>query len=392
MRLGFVLALARFSTPEIMGQYALVVGIDSVAMALAGLEFHTFTARRYALRPVPGRLRLLIATHRRLLSYTLSAAGLIAMVAAYALGLTHDWLQLVLLGVLVSTGAATQEIARYLVLTGKPVHSIFLTFVRASTWQPLAVVLMLRHGDVFSQLLELWCLGSVAALVWGVRELRAVLTFRGRPRRALLLRGWASATGFYGVAVSSALLGNLERFTLQILLGPAAVGVFSFFQTLANSLPSLVQVGIVNLTLPALLARFGQKTADRFEYLYRQMRRAALACVLISVSILIATVPLLHALKRPEYLSRMWILPVLLFGQTLLGWTQPVHLALYAARLDRVLLIIMGGSVVGSLLLNVTLIPIFGLVGAAAAPMVGGCTVAAARLWAMNEKRRGGAM
>ena len=77
-----------------------------------------------------------------------------------------------------------------------------------------------------------------------------------------------------------------------------------------------------------------------------------------------------------EYL---WILPVLMVAQILLMTSQPVHLALYGAHHDRLLLGITVAALVSAVLVSVALIQFAGITGAAVAPLLVSGAVAYAR-------------
>jgi len=386
LRLLFMLAVLRLSGPTLLGQYGLVCAIELVAIYLAGLEFHSFTTRRYARRPSVSRLRLCAACHSRLLLPLAPLTAVVSVAAANALGLDFTTMQGFCLALIVGNGAVSQELGRFMVLRGMPVHSVAMSFIRNSSWLPF-VLPFLSGTSALDATLALWAAASVVGTAWGLWVMRAALGFRGRVRMRYLARGLALSRGYYGIATAGVLQANIDRFVLQAFLGPAAVGVLAFFQTLANTLPALVQSAVLNLWLPRLLRAFSLRESDRMAMLGQVCRRCASISLLLSVTVVAAALPLAMLTSHPEYVERLWGLALLLAGQVLLMWSQPLHLALYGAHHDRALLWLSLGALVFALLASIVLVAAFGLVGALVSTPLSTATLVAAR-WLLLSRFR----
>ncbi|MDZ5632393.1 hypothetical protein [Janthinobacterium sp. GMG1] len=390
IRLGFMLLLLRYASPAIMGLYGLAVAMESVAIYLAGLEFHTFTSRRFARSASQRRLKVLMRVHRRLLAFTAPLATVLGLFAAHILNFTTDTLSLLYLGILLFSGTIMQELSRYLILNRQPVHSIFIGFLRTAAWQPIAFFFLHSNEHVLRDILFLWAIFSLSGVIWGIWVLRKLIVCKCRPRKNYLFRGLYNARAYYVISAATVLQGNLERFILQMLLGPSAVGVFSFFQTLGNTLGSVAQTVVTNIALPELLMRFGQKLKGRQEYMRHVMKRLLICCTALSAAICLTAWPLILVLSRQEYTDKLWMLPFLLLGQGFIVWTQPIHLALYAGHKDRILLIMMGGALLASILANLIFIELFGIAGAVVSPLVVAILISAVRKYWFNRLSKNG--
>ena len=390
LRLVFLLALLRYTNSTMMGQYALAAAIEVVVVYVSGLEFHTFTARRYARTGTLQRLRLLIRCHQRLLAFTVPLAVLVTLCATEILDFQVGQWNLIPLLIIVATGVVTQEIGRYMMLTQRPVASIFLGFIRNSAWQPLAIFWLSSDPSALQMMFGLWAASASFSLLWGLWILRDFLTVRARPRTAYILAGIHKARGYYLIAVSSILQSNLERFILQLVLGLSAVGTFSFYQTLANTIPALVQSAVTNIATPNLLEQFGRQRSGRFEYLRQILLRTRVVVFVLSLVILGVASPLISFLNRPDYIATLWILPVLLVGQAFLATTQLVHLAIYASHHDRPLIVLTGASLTLSVVVNTLLINAWGLFGAVVTPVIIGVVIAVGRLTIFRRLMRRG--
>ncbi|MDM7948213.1 hypothetical protein [Hydrogenophaga sp.] len=366
IRLGFMLAILRWSGSTLLGVFGLLVAIEMVIVYLCGLEFHTFTTRRYARRPCRTMLRLCAASHFQLLTVCAPLAVLVAVTVALVLRLHLSATELVLLGTIVATGMLSNEVGRFMVLTNRPLHSVTMTFIRTAGWQPLLLT-YLGTNEELTALLALWALASLLSVSWALWIMREALGSAVRPRFRYLVRGLALSRTYYLIASASVLQSNLDRFVLQMMLGPTAVGIFTFFQTLANTLPALVQSAVLNVWLPQLLGAFGRQTPNRMELLSRVGRRSWAIGIGLSAAIGLTALPLVWLTSHPEYLGWLWILPLLLAAQILIVGSQPLHLAIYAAHKDISLMWLALGSLACGIVISVTLVSNLGLVGAAIA-------------------------
>lgn len=389
-RLSFMLLLLHFSGSAVLGYYGLLVAIEVVVIYLAGFEFHTFTTRRYARRPGVRQLRICAASHQRMLSVSAPLAAVLAIASLLFFRVELAPIDLAAFTIVVVTGVVAQELIRYLVLVGRPVQAVLVTFLRGAAWQPLVVPFVIADTAPIHYTVIAWAGLSTLGTLWALYVMRNAFSRSCRPRRNYLVGGLGASRSYFVIASATVIQGNLERFVLQLMLGPAAVGVFAFYQTLANTLPALISSSILNISLGRLLTSFGQRLADRAEYLRAVIRRCLAASLAISLLICAVAVPLLYVTARTEYLRLWWILPVLLIGQVLTMWTQPIHLALYGGHHDRLLMIVSLIALGASLAMNVTMVELIGLTGAVLAPILVGAGLAITRWRLVHSFERTG--
>ena len=375
-----MLAILRWSGSTLLGVFGLLVAIDMVVVYLCGLEFHTFTTRRYARRPSPTMLRLCAKSHYQLLMICAPLAVVVAITVTLVLRLNLSATELTLLGTIVATGMLSNEVGRFMVLTDKPLHSVTMTFIRTAGWQPL-VLAFLGTNEELTALLALWALGSLLSMSWSLWIMRGALGSTVRLRLRYLLRGLALSRTYYLIASASVLQSNLDRFVLQMMLGPTAVGIFTFFQTLANTLPALVQAAVLNVWLPQILSAFGHQTPKRMELLSRVGRRSWAIGIILSVAIGFTAFPLVWITSRADYLGWLWILPLLLAAQILIAGSQPLHLAIYAAHKDLALMWLSLGILVFGIVISIILVTHFGIAGAVTASLFSAIVVWIGRRW-----------
>ena len=378
VRLLFMLAILQLSGAKLLGEYGLLVSIELVTIYLAGFEFHSFTTRRYARRPIPYNLRLALASHGRVLMISAPLAVTAAAVATWAFALNLSKMELLLFLFIVFSGSIVQEANRFIVMTKSPVYAIATTFVRTAAWQP-ATFLFIDDATALKWILIWWGTAALFSTMWALWLLRSAISIRGKVHGRYLAKGMAASKGYYVIATTTVIQGNAERFVLQSFLGPEAVGIFALFQTLANTLSALVQSAVLNVALPFLLIGFGQKQPDRFAVLERFRRRAFWVGAVTAVAIMISSAAVLVLTSRTEFFSSAWMLLPLLIGQIVLMSTLPMQLAVYGAHHDKALMQMSIWVLLVTLSMSVAMVSLFGIYGAVASQLIGGLIVSTAR-------------
>ncbi|RYG39222.1 MAG: hypothetical protein EON93_00380 [Burkholderiales bacterium] len=371
-------AILQLSGPALLGRFGLLASIHLVVIYLAGFEFHAFTTRRYARHPGDRQLRLAVACHRSMLTISVPLALVSGAILAWTFNVDLTPLEMAFFCTTVAVAAVTQEIVRFLVLAKNPIYSVLIGALRTAYWQPFALIFLL-HSSSLLPVLTGWAIGEVAALIWAILLLRRGIFSRVSIKSHYLLHGLWVARRFYLTATASVVQGNLERFVLQTFLGPEAVGIYSFFQNLASTLPALVQASVFNVWLPQILNHFGRQSAERSSMLRRVVRRTWLTSCALGGLIACGVILLSLLTGHQTYVTQSWVLFMLIFAQILQLWTQPLYLAMYGAHRDGAIMRLSLILLAVSLLLSISLISSFGIAGAALSQLLGSAAIALSR-------------
>lgn len=389
IRLAFMFAVLQLSGAGLLGRFGLLTAIEVVVIYLSGFEFHAFSTRRYAKRPGRIGLRIALACHRRMLMVSAPIAIGAAVAATLAFRLQLTAVELALFATVVAGGTVAQEMTRFAVMAGGAVPAAAIGFVRSAAWQPLTAFFLMT-AEPLQALLSAWAVASIASVIFGAWTLRSAVWSRMRPRARYLLQGIGVARRFYLIASASVIQSNLERFVLQVFLGPEAVGLFAFFQNLANALPALIQAAVTNVFMARILTSFSQRLDDRFLLLKRMFRRVVAASALISVGTVAGAAGLAFLLSEADYLRDIWMLPLLLLGQAMRACSQPSYLALFGAHEDRAILWLSLSTLGVSLAWSVLLVNRMGLHGAVLSQILAGAVILISRQVIFRSYRRQG--
>lgn len=171
--------------------------------------------------------------------------------------------------------------------------------------------------------------------------------------------------------LSGTLLNNTDKYLLLYFLGPAAVGIYTVAQTICK--PLRITTGIFNSTLyPTIAGEWDEGNFEDIVSIYRSIFRFySIVGIPAMVGVVLLADPLLELVSTVEIArAGAHLVPVFIFGYFLMGYDNSIeYIPTSAERTD-----IIGGSVtvaaVLNIVLNVVLIPQFGMLGAAVATLL----------------------
>jgi O-antigen/teichoic acid export membrane protein len=190
-------------------------------------------------------------------------------------------------------------------------------------------------------------------------------TLRGyRPDWNSIFAGLRTARPFMLTAVGALVISYVDRFVIDQFVGREALGIYTFYSTVLIGLLSL-GASISHQFLPKVISGYADGAKA-----YRASLRSFLRTLLIvalGTTVVSGVVmgPLLDALGLVAYASQISVFYTMLPGVFLRILADVPSYALYAARSDNYLLFCNLGTALVSTLLNVLLIPVLGLYGAA---------------------------
>jgi O-antigen/teichoic acid export membrane protein len=370
------LLLARMLSPAEMGQYGLLTAALAFALLVVGLEFYSYTLRELV-PATPERLVRIIADQIALGLAALLAIAIIVL-GAVAAGAFPAALALWFLVILV-TEHVSLEATRILIITWRPVRAYIGVFLRGGIWvYPIALLMFaVPSSRTVETVLICWGLGGVLSITFSALSL-SYLPWRAlkgyRPDLKNIGQGLRTARPFMLTAAGALVISYVDRFVIAAFVGDEALGIYTFYSTILIGLLSLGG-SVSHQFLPKVIAGYSAGL-DAYLAALRSFfwSMLALASGTIAISGL-AMAPMLAVLGLSTYISSIWVFYAMLPGIFLRMLADVPSYALYAARSDRSLLLCNLGSAVVSTLLNVLLIPLFGIFGAALASGIAGAAL-----------------
>ncbi len=358
--------LARMLSPDEMGQYGLITAVLAFALLTLGLEFYSFMYREMV-PASPTRRAQIIADQAALGAVAFLAAVLLSVLAVLAGLFTSrlaPWFLLIL-----ATEHISLEATRILIITSRPVRAYIGVFLRGGVWVYAIAILMFTVPSTRSleTVLVWWALGGASSIIFAAFSLRDLpwRELRGkRPDWNWIYRGLRTARPFMLTAGGALTITYVDRFIIDEFLGREALGIYTFYSTISIGLLSL-GASVSHQFLPKVIAGYASGQKD-----YRANVRAffwSLFGIASGMTVFAGLTiwPMLALFSLPAYAASIWVFYSMLPGVLLRILADVPSYALYAARADGKLLFCNVGSAILSILLNIALIPVFGLYGAA---------------------------
>jgi O-antigen/teichoic acid export membrane protein len=371
-RFALMVGVARLASIDDLGTLGIVLALVNVTNTALGLNFFQFAAREMLAVERdrwPRMLRDQAALH--LVTYSIA---LLPLAVGFALSTLPSsaapWL-----AVIVVLEHANQELQRILVVASKPLHSNILLFLRSGLWVYAVVLAMMRYPSLAGLQLVWWgwTLGATAAFVFGLWSLRD-LPWRsplGPVDRAWLRRGVRSAVALFVGLVCVRSIFAVDRQLLEGLVSLEAVGTYTFFAGVANTVVVLTDSGVLTTLYPDLIRSYQAGDLVAYRATMHRMLVGALAMVLVlCLGFAVAVVPVVGWIGKPELARGQPVLWLLLVAAVLQVAAQLVRNALYVRKLDRHILASCAAGLVVAVLANAAMIPVWGILGAGMATLL----------------------
>lgn len=369
----FVLSvlLARMLSPAEMGQYGLVTAVLALALLATGLEFYSYTLREMVPASPARRTQIIgdqVALGLVVFLFISAVVGGAVLSGHFPLWLAPWFLMLL------ATEHVSLEATRILIITSRPIRAYVSVFLRGGIWVYAITLLMFTEPSTRSlvTVLSWWTFGgflSILFVAFSLRELPWRDLRNKRPDWKWIWAGLRTARPFMLIAIGALTISYVDRFMIDVIVGRSALGIYTFYSTIAIGLLSL-GASISQQFLPKIIVAYGTGV-EAYEKVIRSFFWSMLGVAggLIALAAAIV-VPLLIFLQLKEYSESVEIFFLMLPGVLLRVLADVPSYALYAARADRDLLVCNLGAAAMSVVLNLIFIPMMGIYGAALSSFV----------------------
>jgi len=180
-------------------------------------------------------------------------------------------------------------------------------------------------------------------------------------------RSWAAVSvPMLLMSVVQELMNHLEVILLGMLGNQAQAGLFAASWRLASFVP-FVFIGLSTVAGPLIVSAYNRGAREELVRISALISRIGLAFAVVTAALLSLLGGWLLGLFGPEFVTARQVLLVLLLGGVANAFTGVVGQLMILTEHERQALVIFAGALLLSIVLNLTLIPSFGAVGAAIA-------------------------
>ena len=350
----FLLALytARYLGLAELGVYGLLVGATTLVPAVLGLGTTDWVMRHLVTMPRDEAIAS-IATRLALPTLLHVVGQPVIWLVNHLLGAPVPWPLLFTCSIVLFLEHIASDTNDLLVGRGRILLANILFFMRAGLWPPIIIVwgLLVPEARTLECLLLGWIGGL--ALVW--ITLAAHLFSQRRWRAVGMRLPWIAS----GVRAS-------VPFYIKDL-----TGAYTLFWSIANVLHNLTLFSVIQPKLPRLIEAGQKADPTEFRTLERGLQVEAgtwIAVLAVAASIaMLVLLPLLHRPLLYDYLPIFWIV---LAATALRAGADGYGFVLLALHRDTAIAVISVAGAIASVTLNLALIPLLGMAGAALAYVI----------------------
>lgn len=176
--------------------------------------------------------------------------------------------------------------------------------------------------------------------------------------------------------LSYLLLTYVDRYMLMAYMGEGALGIYSVGANLASYVNDLIMFSLSYAVLPIYIGIYEKEGREKTEAFLSKCLNYLLIAVMAVFAGYAATIEdLLSILASEKYLAAASFSPIILLGSFFLGMNSVLRAGLYLKKDTVSILAIMISSLVLNVVLNLFMIPAYGVTGAAISQLIS-CTFA----------------
>lgn len=332
--------LARYLEPDALGLYGLLVAVIGYSIYLLGLDFYTYTTRellKHDRAHWGGMLK-----SQGILTLVLYCTVLPLLLLVFVSGKLPWWVAGWFFALLIIEHL-NQELSRLLIAVSDPLFASATLFLRQGAWILLVVPAMYVDSDMRSLVVVLvaWTIGGSMALSlggWRLVSMRMGGWFL--PVNWLWIwKGIRIALPLLVATLAIRALFTIDRYWLESLAGLDVLGAYVLFISIATAMGAFLEAGVFVFAYPGLIASFQKEQPAHFKKGMRKLFMQTI-CLVIGFCILALLLiePLVDWLDRPLYREHVEVFPWVLLAMALYNLSMIPHYALYAQRLDRVVI------------------------------------------------------
>lgn len=170
--------------------------------------------------------------------------------------------------------------------------------------------------------------------------------------------------------LSYLLLTYADRYMIAAFKGNDSLGLYSVGYNLASYVSDLMMFPLSYAVIPIYVGIYKKEGKEKTEeFLNQCLYYLVIAVIPVCVGYMIISKDLFVTLASEKYLSAASFSPIILFGSLLLGANAILSAGLYMQKKSMVILLIMVAALVLNILLNLLLLPTYGVFGAAIATL-----------------------
>jgi len=365
--------LVKFLSLEANGEYGIFVATISLLTYILGMDFYSFN-------------------NREILQNNIDDAGskikdqfilfffiyLLVLPSLYFIGLFdflgHQYL-LIFYIILIFDHLST-ELYRLLVVFSKPIQANINLFLRTGIW--ILVLISAWHYD-FKDLKNLesvfyfWMVGSIISVIYSIFSLSNLsikIPWNSKINNKWILRGLKIAMPFFIATLSYKIIQFADRYMVEYYLGTKQTGVYFFFSNISMLIETFVQTTVVMIYSPKLIASFNEDKVKQLTIFKKFSKEVIIYSLIAVLGVCLMIYPLLYIVEKTDLYNSIGVFFVMTSTRLIFNISLIYHFKLYVSKKDKVIMISTLTALFFNIILNVILIPAYGLIGGSLATLI----------------------
>ena len=268
------------------------------------------------------------------------------------------------------------EFYRLLFIFKKPLAANINLFLRNGLWVLAATyILWIKEKITIDEILLLWLSGNIAGLIF---SLLVILSKKKKWVKTSfrfdfqwIKKGLVISLPYILGTIAYKTIEFADRYMIDFYLNKKEVGVYSFFANMANVMNIVLFTLVVSVLYPFLVEGIMENNKEKFLFYYQKFKKEIIIgsiAMLLLLSILLPLV--LWAIHKTYYIKDFYVFLLLAISNFLLNLSFLYHYIIYAHHRDWIIFKATFIGATANILLNVLLIPLIGIGGAALATFV----------------------
>ena len=369
----FIFTVLFFKLSEAQfGEYSLVATTILLLVFVLGMDFYSY-ANRAVLSPKNNTQKIIF---NQFSLYAILYVLLIPVVYVVFRMAKFDLDYLWIFYVVLITEHLNYEFYRLLFVLKKPLQANLNLFLRNGLWVLFASWQLYFYKEIRTeQVLWYWLAGNILALLY---TLSLIVGIRHKIDKQHFTwdKKWIKTGLLVSVPYILATLAYKtiefsDRYMIDYFLDKTHVGIYSFFANMANVLNIVLFTVVISIIYPKMVSAIMDKNTANFKKYYAQMKKETIYYALgVAVFLAILLPVILMAIHKDIYLKQFYVFFLLILGNFFLNLSFVYHFVIYAHHKDWQIFKATGLAALLNVILNLMLIPIWGIAGASLATLI----------------------
>lgn len=368
-----IIYIGKYLSTDSLGEYGLFVTTITIAIYFLGMDFYTYNTREILAKEHNNRLSLI---RDQFVFHILVYALVLPLLFIVFLFEVISYEYLFLFYAVLVLEHISQELYRLYVTLSKPIFANLLLFFRTALWVYILMLLWISELKDTQNLYFIylsWMIGSFISIIIGILYLFKLYdksVVKSRIDWLWIKNGLKVSIPFFIGTLAYKVIEFSDRYMIDYYMTKVDVGIYTFFGSIANTMQTLVFTLVIMMYYPKMIELYRDRKMDKFNKTIKKFFLEVLiysSITIIGIAILIY--PVLEYLGKQEFVENLSVLWILLGATLMLNLSFVPHYVLFVKNQDVIIRNITLYGAILNILINIILIPYYGLIGSAIATL-----------------------